>query len=144
MMGIIFKMSCCTVYWPNGWVFVYELSGSGFESSCSHLVLLSICLLLILLAGRIIKSNLNLDAFAFMLFEMLNNDAFAFKLPVLLKILNHYYFLVVKLPLTASGCYSTNFWLFHFFEWQNLLIWVQLWGNSTFRLDKIDWLVPIG
>ena len=23
--------------WPNGWVFVYELSGSGFESSCSHL-----------------------------------------------------------------------------------------------------------
>ena len=22
---------------PNGWVFVYELSGSGFESSCSHL-----------------------------------------------------------------------------------------------------------
>ena len=22
--------------WPNGWVFVYELSGSGFESSCSH------------------------------------------------------------------------------------------------------------
>ena len=23
--------------WPNGWVFVYELSGSGFETSCSHL-----------------------------------------------------------------------------------------------------------
>ena len=23
--------------WLNGWVFVYELSGSGFESSCSHL-----------------------------------------------------------------------------------------------------------
>ena len=23
--------------WPNGWVFVYELSGSGFQSSCSHL-----------------------------------------------------------------------------------------------------------
>ena len=23
--------------WQNGWVFVYELSGSGFESSCSHL-----------------------------------------------------------------------------------------------------------
>ena len=22
--------------WPNGSVFVYELSGSGFESSCSH------------------------------------------------------------------------------------------------------------
>ena len=22
--------------WPNGWVFVQELSGSGFESSCSH------------------------------------------------------------------------------------------------------------
>ena len=25
--------------WPNGWVFVYELNGSGFESSCSHLYL---------------------------------------------------------------------------------------------------------
>ena len=24
--------------WPNGWVFVYELNGSGFESSCSHLI----------------------------------------------------------------------------------------------------------
>ena len=23
--------------WLNGWVFVYELSGSGFESSCCHL-----------------------------------------------------------------------------------------------------------
>ena len=23
--------------WLNGWVFVYELSGYGFESSCSHL-----------------------------------------------------------------------------------------------------------
>ena len=23
--------------WINGWVFVYELSGCGFESSCSHL-----------------------------------------------------------------------------------------------------------
>ena len=23
--------------WPNGWVFLYELSGFGFESSCSHL-----------------------------------------------------------------------------------------------------------
>ena len=22
---------------PNGWVFVYDLSGCGFESSCSHL-----------------------------------------------------------------------------------------------------------
>ena len=26
-----------TPVWPNGWVFVYEVSGSGFESSCSHL-----------------------------------------------------------------------------------------------------------
>ena len=25
--------------WPNGWVFFYKLSGSGFESSCSHLKL---------------------------------------------------------------------------------------------------------
>ena len=23
--------------WPNGWVFIYELSGYGFESNCSHL-----------------------------------------------------------------------------------------------------------
>ena len=23
--------------WPNGWMFVYELSDSGFECSCSHL-----------------------------------------------------------------------------------------------------------
>ena len=23
--------------WPNGWVFAYELSGSRFDSSCSHL-----------------------------------------------------------------------------------------------------------
>ena len=25
--------------WLNGWMFVYELSGCGFESSCSHLKL---------------------------------------------------------------------------------------------------------
>ena len=24
-------------FWQNGWVFVYELSSCGFESSCSHL-----------------------------------------------------------------------------------------------------------
>ena len=23
--------------WPNGWVFVYNLSGSGFKSSCCHI-----------------------------------------------------------------------------------------------------------
>ena len=23
--------------WSNGWLFLYELSGSGFDSSCSHL-----------------------------------------------------------------------------------------------------------
>ena len=23
--------------WPNGWAFIYELSGCGFESRCSHL-----------------------------------------------------------------------------------------------------------
>ena len=32
---------CCSLSWfpnwPNGWVFVYELSGSGFQSSFSHL-----------------------------------------------------------------------------------------------------------
>ena len=26
---------------PNGWVFIYELSGSGFESSCSQIYTLS-------------------------------------------------------------------------------------------------------
>ena len=26
--------------WPNGWVFVYKLSSSGFESSCSHFTVL--------------------------------------------------------------------------------------------------------
>ena len=25
--------------WPNGWVFVYELSGCGFESNCSHWII---------------------------------------------------------------------------------------------------------
>ena len=33
-------LSPVAVIWPvwlNGWVFVYELSGCGFESSCSHL-----------------------------------------------------------------------------------------------------------
>ena len=24
-------------FWLNGWVFVYELSGCGFESHCSHI-----------------------------------------------------------------------------------------------------------
>ena len=28
-------LSIC--FWPNGWVLLYQLSGSGFESSCSHL-----------------------------------------------------------------------------------------------------------
>ena len=28
--------------WPNGWAFVHELSGCGFESSCSHLNFLNI------------------------------------------------------------------------------------------------------
>ena len=27
----------CHVHVSNGWVFIYELSGSGFEFSCSHL-----------------------------------------------------------------------------------------------------------
>ena len=27
----------CHVCVTNGWVFVYELSGCGFESSCSHM-----------------------------------------------------------------------------------------------------------
>ena len=26
-----------SIIWPNVWVFVYELRGSGLESSCSHL-----------------------------------------------------------------------------------------------------------
>ena len=35
------------IIWPvllNGWVFVYELSGCGFESSCSHLNITSVLL----------------------------------------------------------------------------------------------------
>ena len=28
---------CCNNVWLNGWVFVYEIDGRGFESSCSHL-----------------------------------------------------------------------------------------------------------
>ena len=31
------KLANLTKVWPNGWVFVNELSGSGFESSCSPL-----------------------------------------------------------------------------------------------------------
>ena len=31
----------------NGWVFVYKLSGCGFESRCSHFIYLSICLFFI-------------------------------------------------------------------------------------------------
>ena len=30
--------------WLNGWVFVYELSGSGFESYCCHLMLQTCCI----------------------------------------------------------------------------------------------------
>ena len=30
-------LSCVVNTYLNGWVFVYELSGCGFESSCSHL-----------------------------------------------------------------------------------------------------------
>ena len=28
--------------WPNGWMFVSELSGSGFESSCNHMLSLNL------------------------------------------------------------------------------------------------------
>ena len=31
-----------SMFWLNGWVFVYELSGCGFESSCSHLYIYSV------------------------------------------------------------------------------------------------------
>ena len=33
------ESTVCIIWlvWPNGWVFVYELSGCGFGSSCSHL-----------------------------------------------------------------------------------------------------------
>ena len=38
----LFARSRCEIWpndlvWPNGWVFVYEPNGSGFESSCSQL-----------------------------------------------------------------------------------------------------------
>ena len=29
--------------WPSGWVFVYELSGCEFESSCSHSIKFYVC-----------------------------------------------------------------------------------------------------
>ena len=35
-----FRVNPHSIVWPvwlNGWVFIYELSGCGFESSCSHL-----------------------------------------------------------------------------------------------------------
>ena len=46
--------------WPNSWVFVYELSGCGFESSCSHKIpnlklLLCISSLNFLMMGFIVK-----------------------------------------------------------------------------------------
>ena len=31
------KHSTIWLNWPNSWVFVYKLSGSGSKSSCSHL-----------------------------------------------------------------------------------------------------------
>ena len=31
-----FRVNPPSIVWPNGWVSVYELNGSGFESSCSH------------------------------------------------------------------------------------------------------------
>ena len=34
---LIYICYCCWSAWLNGWMFIYELSGSGFESSCSHL-----------------------------------------------------------------------------------------------------------
>ena len=30
------QLFCKWTVWPNGWVFVYKLSGSGLESSCSY------------------------------------------------------------------------------------------------------------
>ena len=40
--------------WPNGWVFFYELSGSEFKSSCSHLTnyMVNLCFHLLLNAMR--------------------------------------------------------------------------------------------
>ena len=34
---ILYVSGLNTIIWPNDWVFVYKLSGSGFKSSCSHL-----------------------------------------------------------------------------------------------------------
>ena len=33
----VFQSESTLYSWPYGWVFVHELSGSGFESSCSHI-----------------------------------------------------------------------------------------------------------
>ena len=35
--GTISEVSIIWPVWLNGWVFVYELSGCGFESHCCHL-----------------------------------------------------------------------------------------------------------
>ena len=47
--------------WPNGWMFVYELSDSGFDSSCSHLSKWWFCLWLqnVMLACQL-KLRLNM------------------------------------------------------------------------------------
>ena len=35
---VVLKQTLSHLGWLNGWVFVYELSGCGFESRCSHLI----------------------------------------------------------------------------------------------------------
>ena len=37
-MGAIYRNALGKDQTPNGWVFVYNLSGCGFESCCSHLI----------------------------------------------------------------------------------------------------------
>ena len=55
----------CSIIWPvwlNGWVFVYELSGCGFESRCCHYCVTFIVSKIILLLERPHKDLKQKDA----------------------------------------------------------------------------------
>ena len=45
-------------FWLNGWVFVYELSGCGFESRCCHIKAVGLLVLTVIYVLFIIKEPL--------------------------------------------------------------------------------------
>ena len=57
--------------WLNGWVFVYELSGCGFEFSCSHLIPLNCFLILLLVAVKYYHCSLRISSC-----KMINSSGF--------------------------------------------------------------------